>query len=170
MNKDIKKILDTAKEKGKINGCDKSRLLTMAEKDNVSASEIEKLLKGIEVKYKKGTKFNDDLYPNLATFDEAYGWIAKQLLVKIDTVGGKALPFTAKIKKNDILLIGNDQRQSQYLLTRAKWETFCKYVKSHPNMCRGELGENYKDYGCEDNRFHPAVIAISKACKNLENI
>lgn len=53
--------------------------------------------------------------------------------------------------------------QSQYVLSTEKWDGFCKFVKQHPNMSMGELASHFKDFGCTNKLFWPAVISISKA-------
>ena len=169
MNPKIKKLLEKAKEKGYITECDKSRILTMAEKDKVTTADIEKLLCGINVRSSRNAEFNRDLLPEFVAFAEAKDWVKKHKQpVKIYPYGGKTpFPFSVQIKGNDLFLTGNEHNgnPSQYLLTEERWEMFCGYVRNHPDMCRGELGDNFKDYDCDDRRYWPAIISISKAYK-----
>lgn len=169
MNRKIEKMLNVAKEKGYITECDKSRIITMANSEKIKSSDIEKLLAGINVRASRKAEFNKDLLPELVSFAEAIDWVKRHKQpIEIYPYGGKTpFPFSVEIKNANLLLTGNEQKEnpSQYILTENKWKKFCDYVKKHPNMCRGELGENFKDYGCEYQRYWPAIISISKACK-----
>lgn len=167
MNHKIVKILEKAKEKGYITECDKSRIFTMAERDNIKAADIEKLLDGINIKPSHNAEFNKDLLPELVSFEDAKKWLDKQKQpIKVYPYGGRTqYPFYVQIKGVDLLLTGNEQNgnPSKYLLTEAKWNSFCDYVRKHPCMCRGELGENFKDYDCDDRRYWPTIISICKS-------
>ncbi len=169
MNRKIEKMLDAAKEKGYISECDKSHILTLAEREKNKPADIEKLLVGIKVRPSRNAKFNRDLLPELVSFAEAIDWVKRHKQpIKIQPYGGRTpFPFSVEIKDVNLLLIGNEQngKPSQYILTEIKWEKFCDYVNNHPNMCRGELGDNFKDYGCDDRKYWPSIISISKVCK-----
>ncbi len=163
-------MLDAAKERGYISECDKSRILTLAEREKIKPADIEKLLAGIKVRPSRNAEFNKDLLPELVSFAEAIDWVKRHKQpIKIYPYGGRTpYPFSVEIKDGDLLLTGNEHNgnPSQYILTETKWRRFCDYVKGHPDMCRGELGNNFKDYGCDDRRYWPSIISISKACKN----
>lgn len=170
MNRKIKKILSEAEENGYITECDRSHILTLAEREKFEPADIKKLLAGINVRPSRNAEFNRDLLPELVSYAEAKEWVKKHKQpIKIYPYGGRTpFPFSVEIKDDDLLLTGNEQNvnPSKYLLTKTKWKSFCDYVKKHPDMCRGELGDNYKDYGCEDRRYWPAIISISRTCKN----
>jgi hypothetical protein len=160
-------MLEKAKEKGYITECDKSRILTMAERYNIKATDIEKLLDSISIKPSHNAEFNRDLLPELVSFEEAKKWVEKHKQpIKIYPYGGRAqYPFHVQIKGDDLLLTGDEQNgnPSRYLLTEARWRSFYDYVEKHPNMCRGELGEKYKNYDCDDRRYWPSIISICKS-------
>ena len=164
----IEKLLNDAKNNGYITECDKSRILNMSKKNGASRDKLENLLNGIKVKSSSKAKFNRDL--QLVSFESAWAWIDKQQQpVSINTQGGVSpFPFHVKLFGSDILINGNEQggNASEYVLTKTKWDRFCSYVQEHPNMCRAELGDNYRDYDCENRNYWPVVIAISKAVLN----
>ena len=169
MNSKINKILKVANEKGYITECDRSRILTMAEREKIRPVDIKNLLAGINVRPSRNAEFNKDLIPELVSFAEAKAWVMKHKQpIKIYPYGGRTpFPFSVGIKNDNLILTGNEQNgnPSRYILTETKWKKFCDYVKEHPDMCRGELGDNFKDYGCDDRRYWPSIISISKARK-----
>ena len=113
-------------------------------------------------------KYCKDL--KLVAFNKARRWIKMQAKeckpVNIEKYGGRSkYPFHAWVFADVILLMSNEhaRMQSQYVLSAEKWNAFCKYVKEHPDMMMSELASRFKDFGCTNKLFWPAVISISKA-------
>ena len=117
-------------------------------------------------------KYNKDI--NLASYKDVFNWleslnVTQQKPVFIEKYGGQSpRPFRAHIEGLNMALRSNPQDaiQRRYILTRAKWDAFCNYVTAHPDMCRGELADNYRQYGCTNKYFWPSIISI---CKQYHN-
>ena len=106
----------------------------------------------------------------LVAFNKARRWIKMQAKeckpVNIEKYGGRSkYPFHTWVFADVILSMSNEhaRMQSQYVLSAEKWNAFCKYVKEHPDMTMSELASRFKDFGCTNKLFWPAVISISKA-------
>lgn len=114
-------------------------------------------------------KFCKDL--DLVSFGTALKWIKNQKPIEANPVyiqkyGGQSkLPFRVWAFADVVLVMSNEKAktQSQYILSKDKWNAFCKYVKDNPTMERGELARNYKQFECTNKTFWPTVISISKA-------
>jgi hypothetical protein len=117
-------------------------------------------------------KYNKDI--QLTSYKDVFNWLVscdatKQNPISIEKYGGQSpRPFRTHIEGGDIILRSNplDSIQRRYILTREKWDSFCHYVTAHPDMCRGELANNYRQYECTNKYFWPSIISI---CKRYHN-
>lgn len=71
-----------------------------------------------------------------------------------------------------LLLMSNekDKVQSQYILSKDKWNRFCQYVKDRPRIRVSELARCYRDYGCTNHLFWPSIISICKEVSESLNL
>lgn len=117
-------------------------------------------------------KYNKEI--KTASFEDVYNWLValnatEHCPVLIAKYGGRSIsPFRTYIEKNNIILRScvQDSIQQKYVLTKKKWDAFCNYVTIHPDMCRGELANNYKQYECTNKTFWPSIISICKSYYN----
>lgn len=113
-------------------------------------------------------KYNREL--RLAGYNQVFDWARNGNAVTdmpffIEKYGGRSMrPFRLHIEGSAIIVRGNpvDSIQRRYILTRERWEAFCNYVFDNPEMTRGELANNYREYGCTNKYFWPSIISISK--------
>lgn len=106
----------------------------------------------------------------LASFKDVYRWLenlnaTEQGPVHIIKYGERSTrPFRAHLELGKIVLRSNaqDSVQRKYDLTSTRWDAFCQFVKDNPEMSRGELADNFKQYGCTNKYFWPSIISISK--------
>ncbi len=117
-------------------------------------------------------KYNKDIIT--ADYPDVFNWLESNNATMRDPVlvekyGGKSKrPFRVYIEGPNMALRSNPQDaiQRRYILTKAKWDAFYNYVTAHPDMCRGELADNYRQYGCTNKYFWPSIISI---CKQYHN-
>lgn len=113
---------------------------------------------------------------NLASFAKALRWIKahnpkEANPVHIPKYGGRSqLPFRAWCFAGNILLASNETAgtESEYLLSKEKWDAFSKFVHEHSDMGIGELAKHYQEFACTNKLYWPSVISISKAILNNE--
>lgn len=110
-------------------------------------------------------KQNKDI--KLISFDEILKWVRlnnthEDTPIMIQKAGDNTPPFRLWCFGDVLLLMSNEQdaSQQQYVLTREKWDLFCQYVISNPTMNRTGLKDNYREYGCTNYAFWPAIIHI----------
>lgn len=117
-------------------------------------------------------KYNKDI--KLASYKDVFLWLnscnaTEQKPVFIEKYSGQSSrPFRAHIKGDCVFLRSNplDSVQRHYILTITKWDIFCNYVIAHPDMSRGELADNYRQYRCTNKFFWSSIISI---CKQYHN-
>ena len=113
-------------------------------------------------------KFNREL--RLAEYDQVFDWANEKHAtinrpINIPKYGGRSpRPFRLHIEEDGFILRSNpeDSSQRRYILTRERWNLFCNYVSNNPDMIRGVLANNYREYGCTNKYFWPSIISISK--------
>lgn len=95
--------------------------------------------------------------------------------IMIPSLGGNrnAKPGRLWIFGNVILVAHNEdaKRPGYYVLTSEEWNKFVDFFKNTPveNRTGKYLGDHYKDWGCKNFTFWPAVLAISKVYQNDQN-
>ncbi len=85
--------------------------------------------------------------------------------VYIPKYGGRSkVPFRVWPFAGCLLLMSGEKamHEAQYILTPEKWRSFVDFVKKNPEMGMGEVAKHFKDFGCTNKVFWPAIISICK--------
>ena len=90
--------------------------------------------------------------------------------VYIPKYGGRSkVPFRVWPFAGCLLLMSGEKAklEAQYILTPENWRSFVAFVKENPEKGVGELARHFKDFGCTNKVFWPAIISI---CKEYQRI
>jgi hypothetical protein len=116
-------------------------------------------------------KYNKDLV--LVEYNIIIMWLnrhnaTRQNPMSIEKGRKSTLPFRAHVENGNIIIRSNPQAKTyaEYVMTHEMWQSFCNYVRANPNMSRGDMAENYHEYGCIDKTCWPAPIHICNAYNN----